>query len=80
MNDNNNVYIGDDGISPISDFYRGKTVLLTGVTGFLGECFLVKLLRCILFYIKLLEPDRRRPILLLKNSHRKLENGDDMMI
>lgn len=31
--------------SPISDYYHGKVVLLTGVTGFLGECFLVKLLR-----------------------------------
>lgn len=31
--------------SPISDFFRGKNVLLTGPTGFLGHLYLEKLLR-----------------------------------
>lgn len=31
--------------SPIGDFFRGKNVLLTGPTGFLGHLFLEKLLR-----------------------------------
>lgn len=31
--------------SPISDFFAGKTVFLTGPTGFLGHLFLEKLLR-----------------------------------
>lgn len=42
----------DDIRSPILNYYRGKTVLLTGVTGFLGECFVVKLLRYILIRSK----------------------------
>lgn len=31
--------------SPITDFFTGKTVFLTGPTGFLGHLFLEKLLR-----------------------------------
>lgn len=31
--------------SPITSFYAGKTVFLTGPTGFLGHLFLEKLLR-----------------------------------
>ncbi|KAJ6636616.1 Fatty acyl-CoA reductase wat [Pseudolycoriella hygida] len=31
--------------SPILSYYCGKKVFLTGVTGFLGECFVTKLLR-----------------------------------
>lgn len=31
--------------SPISNFFRGKHVLLTGPTGFLGHLYLEKLLR-----------------------------------
>lgn len=31
--------------SPISEFFAGKTVFLTGPTGFLGHLFLEKLLR-----------------------------------
>lgn len=38
----------DSDPSPVSSFYRGKTVFVTGVTGFLGECFVVKLLRYLL--------------------------------
>lgn len=29
----------------ISDFYRGKTILLTGTTGFVGKVILEKILR-----------------------------------
>lgn len=32
-------------ISPITEFYAGKTVFLTGPTGFLGHLLLEKLLR-----------------------------------
>lgn len=41
-------YIVDQSVpkhSPITDFFRGKTVFLTGTTGFLGHLFLEKLLR-----------------------------------
>lgn len=41
-------YVVDPSIpknSPITDFYRDKTVFLTGTTGFLGHLFLEKLLR-----------------------------------
>lgn len=31
--------------TPIKDFYRGKTVFLTGGTGFLGQLYVEKLLR-----------------------------------
>lgn len=31
--------------SPISEFFNGKNVLLTGTTGFLGHLYLEKLLR-----------------------------------
>ena len=31
--------------TPIRDYYRGKVVLLTGGTGFLGHLYLQKLLR-----------------------------------
>lgn len=31
--------------SPITEFFNGKCVLLTGCTGFLGELYLEKLLR-----------------------------------
>lgn len=31
--------------SPISEFFKGKNVLLTGPTGFLGHLYLEKLLR-----------------------------------
>lgn len=32
--------------SPMREFFRGKTVFLTGGTGFLGKLFIEKLLRC----------------------------------
>lgn len=32
--------------SPMRNFYRDKTVFLTGGTGFLGKLFIEKLLRC----------------------------------
>lgn len=31
--------------SPISDFFAGKTVFVTGVSGFLGHLYVEKLLR-----------------------------------
>lgn len=31
--------------SPVADYYRGKVVLLTGATGFLGKLYMVKLVR-----------------------------------
>lgn len=31
--------------TPMRDFYRGKVVLLTGGTGFLGQIYVEKLLR-----------------------------------
>lgn len=37
--------------SPITDYFRGKTVFVTGVTGFLGHLYLEKLLR-LLFVIE----------------------------
>lgn len=41
-------YVVDPSIpknSPITDFFRDKTIFLTGATGFLGHLFLEKLLR-----------------------------------
>lgn len=32
--------------SPVSDFYRGRSVLITGSTGFMGKVLVEKLLRC----------------------------------
>lgn len=46
--ENNNQYMNgytSDHKSPILDFYRGKTVFITGGTGFLGKLLLEKLLR-----------------------------------
>lgn len=31
--------------TPMKDFYRGKTIFLTGSTGFLGQILVEKLLR-----------------------------------
>lgn len=31
--------------TPMKDFYRGKTIFLTGGTGFLGQIYVEKLLR-----------------------------------
>lgn len=31
--------------TPMQDFYRNKTIFLTGGTGFLGQIFIEKLLR-----------------------------------
>lgn len=31
--------------TPMRDFYRGKTIFLTGGTGFLGQIYVEKLLR-----------------------------------
>ena len=36
---------GGDGILRVKDFYRGKTILLTGCTGFLAKVILEKILR-----------------------------------
>lgn len=35
----------DTGISEIASFYAGKTVLITGATGFMGKVLVEKLLR-----------------------------------
>lgn len=35
----------DAGISEIANFYAGKTVLITGATGFMGKVLVEKLLR-----------------------------------
>ena len=32
--------------SQVKDFYRGKTVLVTGTTGFVGKVLLEKIIRC----------------------------------
>lgn len=32
--------------SPIQDFYKNKSVFLTGATGFVGQVIIEKLLRC----------------------------------
>ncbi|EAT47135.1 AAEL001737-PA, partial [Aedes aegypti] len=32
--------------SPVAEYYRGKVVLLTGATGFLGKLYMCKLVRC----------------------------------
>ena len=34
--------------SPVLEFYRGKTVFITGATGFMGKVLVEKLLRCTL--------------------------------
>ena len=34
--------------SPVFEFYRGKTVFITGATGFMGKVLVEKLLRCTL--------------------------------
>lgn len=34
--------------TPMKNFYRGKTVFLTGGTGFLGQLYVEKLLRYVL--------------------------------
>lgn len=31
--------------TPMKDFYRGKTIFITGGTGFLGQIYVEKLLR-----------------------------------
>ncbi|XP_046383071.1 fatty acyl-CoA reductase wat-like [Ischnura elegans] len=36
----------EDISSPICDFFEGRSVLMTGVTGFLGKALLMKLLKC----------------------------------
>ncbi|XP_031634319.1 fatty acyl-CoA reductase wat-like [Contarinia nasturtii] len=44
-----NDFWSDDSIpdsTPMRDFYRGKVILLTGGTGFLGQIYVEKLLRC----------------------------------
>lgn len=33
--------------TPMREFYYGKTIFLTGGTGFLGQLFVEKLLRCV---------------------------------
>lgn len=38
--------------SPITDFFRGKNVFVTGATGFLGHLYLEKLLRFVYLYRK----------------------------
>ncbi|XP_053687742.1 fatty acyl-CoA reductase wat-like [Sabethes cyaneus] len=45
--------------TPMGDFFRGKTVFLTGGTGFLGKLFIEKLLRCDVHEIVLLIRSKR---------------------
>lgn len=45
--------------TPMGDFFRGKTVFLTGGTGFLGKLFIEKLLRCDVREIVLLVRSKR---------------------
>lgn len=35
----------DVGKSEVAEFYKNKTIFITGVTGFLGKCLVEKLLR-----------------------------------
>ncbi|XP_041471923.1 fatty acyl-CoA reductase 1-like [Lytechinus variegatus] len=46
------------GYCSVSDFYAGKTLMITGATGFIGKVMLEKLLRCC--------PDIRRVFLLVR--------------
>nr|XP_022920393.1 fatty acyl-CoA reductase 2-like [Onthophagus taurus] len=45
-------------MSPISEFYSGKTVFVTGATGFMGKVLLEKLVRCL--------PDIKKIYILLR--------------
>uniref|UniRef100_A0A182TKJ4 Fatty acyl-CoA reductase n=1 Tax=Anopheles melas TaxID=34690 RepID=A0A182TKJ4_9DIPT len=61
--------------SPVKDFYHGKTVLLTGGSGFLGKLFIEKLIKCGVREILLLlrskkgvSPEERLHALLKKEA------------
>ena len=59
MRSNNNIFYSKD-YPLIADFYAGKTVALTGGTGFVGQAVIEKLLRkC---------PDVKKIILLIRNK------------
>ena len=47
-------------MSTISEFYNGRTILITGATGFMGKVLLEKLLRSL--------PDIGKIILLLREK------------
>ncbi|XP_011178663.2 fatty acyl-CoA reductase wat [Zeugodacus cucurbitae] len=55
--------------SPMRNYFKGKTILLTGGTGFLGQLLLEKLLRCEVLMIYLLARTKKN-----KSSHERLND------